>query len=106
MDDARIRGHLGEIEASLVSAPEDVPALGRLIATLEQHCEVIPGGESTWKPEFEEHWGALEEVYAVALDRGMSALDEECGEIVAEAMAELRKIAATALSNVRARQGV
>ena len=97
MDATSIKQHLRQIEAALVSPATDAPTLGRVIATLEQHCEVIPGGEDTWKPRFWANWGALEEVYAVALDRGMSDLDAECQKIIEEGVRELRSIVASVL---------
>lgn len=100
MDDKTIREHLGQMEKALASSPTDIPALGRLIATLEQHCSIIPGGDETWKPTFWEHWSCLEEVYAVALDRGMTGLDEESSKIVGEAIAGLQAALPGATSTV------
>ena len=104
MDGATIKEVLDYVQASLASVPKDIPALGQLIATLEQHCDVLPGGDSTWKPRFWEQWESLEGVYAVALDRQESSLDEECQKIVTDAIAELRTLIADVSETQRTTQ--
>lgn len=38
------------------------------------------------------HWGILEDVYAVALDKGMTELDKHSRELVADALSTLQKV--------------
>ncbi len=89
-----MEGHLVRLEAILTSSPTDVGSLGHLIAALEQYCEMLLPEENVWNDRILEQWGALEEVYAVALDRGRrESLSEDSEKVVVEIVSELRRMA-------------
>jgi hypothetical protein len=84
--------HLKQAQHVLKSSPDSVASLGRMVAELESLYSVLDTGDDDWKARFYDHWGALEEVFAVALDRGLSELDEEGSRIVASALSDLRAL--------------
>lgn len=91
--------YLQQLGAALASTPEDIPTLGRLIATLEQQWELVEGLDETWERAYWDHWPALEEVYAVALDRGKATLDQVDNRILVESIQHLRSVVAAAAAS-------
>lgn len=71
-----------------------------MISELESLGTLVETPPESWRRSFQEQWGTLEEVFAVALDRGWLALDEEGSEIVADAVAKLASLASDALAHL------
>jgi hypothetical protein len=51
--------------------------LDRLIHELEVLLETFPNSDEKWKEKFRSEWWTLEQVYAVACDRGETTLNPE-----------------------------
>ena len=97
MDTNLEKRHLQQMQLSLGSYPASVSSLGRMVAELEALHALLGSRDDTWKKRFYGQWASLEEVFAVALDRQMEALDEEGNRIVSAAIFELRAIVDEAL---------
>lgn len=89
---------LEQMRMSLRYAPASVVALGRLVAELEPLSQQLAAPDREWQRRFLVHWGTLEEVFAVALDRNLETLDVQGAAIVDSALAELRVLADEALA--------
>ncbi|WP_394828245.1 hypothetical protein [Pendulispora albinea] len=67
--------------------------LSNLIDSLRALLDNVEEVSSQWRESFGQHWWTLEQVYAVALDRGnLEALPIESKVLVAEAVTELRRL--------------
>jgi len=66
----------------LSSLTNDIPALINVMEAIEE----------PWKEECRSWWWDLEEIYAVALDRDKSALDENDKQIVFKAVDEIENM--------------
>ena len=66
-----------------IAPPSDPPTTPLSDATPEE-----------WKEAFQSEWWTLEQVYAVALDRGQDPMSGEGGAMVREATARLRDLLA------------
>lgn len=72
--------------------------MGRLVAELESLLQQLVSPDEEWRRRSLGHWGALEEVFAVALDRSSEHLDAESRSIVETAISELRALAGELLT--------
>jgi hypothetical protein len=66
-------------------------ALDALISTLETLLDCLQQQEESWTTEFRKHWGVLEEVHAVALDRGKE-LETEDLRLVDECVQNIKRL--------------
>jgi hypothetical protein len=82
-----------ELTRILDAGADTLAALGRMVTDLElfhSRLEAVPPEVSA---ELYTHWVALEQVFAVSLDRGLKAVDDEGAQIVREAVSALRGFA-------------
>ena len=61
-----------------------------LIDDLAGLLDCLEATDQSWKNEFRAEWWTLEQVYAVALDRGHKTLSEENQRFVTEALANMK----------------
>lgn len=66
--------------------------LGTLIRNLEALLESLQSVNSDWRNLFLREWGKLEDVHAVALDRGTTQLEERQPWLMTEAITELEHL--------------
>jgi hypothetical protein len=60
-----------------------------LITDLSALIDSLEEQEPDWKQRLRDRWSVLEEVYAVALDRGMTRLSEEGERLASDAVEQL-----------------
>lgn len=65
-----------------------------LIATLDALLAALEDAPEDWRKAFQAEWWTLEQVYAVALDRGQDAMAGENGSMVQGAVARLKDLVA------------
>ncbi|HEY9630266.1 MAG TPA: hypothetical protein V6C84_23480 [Coleofasciculaceae cyanobacterium] len=63
-----------------------------LISSLEGLLDVLQEASEEWKASFRSAWWTLEEVYAVASDRGQNYLSSEEQVLVYEAINEIKQL--------------
>ena len=93
MDTDQEGGPAQALRDSLARKPTTVESLGRLVAELESLGAIMEGVDDRWRASFNREWSAIEEVYAVALDREQDVLDEDDQAIIAEATRALQVLA-------------
>lgn len=67
-------------------------ALRQLISNLEGLHGLLENPDENWSHSFYKSWIPLEEVYAVALDRAQSELDEQSLSIIRLSLDKLREV--------------
>jgi len=68
--------------------------LCQLINVLKSLLCALQCAAESWKGSFQEEWWTLEQVYAVALDRGQDPMAGENGAMVRQAVARLKDLVA------------
>jgi hypothetical protein len=63
-----------------------------LINSLRSLLDVLQEARQEWKTSFRSEWWILEEVYAVASDRGQTHLDQEGQNLVYEAIDKMKQL--------------
>jgi hypothetical protein len=63
-----------------------------LIDSLNALLNVLQGASQEWKSSFNAEWWTLEEVYAVALDRGKTRFSQEDEDLIFEAITNMRRL--------------
>ena len=66
--------------------------LDRLIHELEVLLETFPNSDEKWKEKFKSEWWTLEQVYAVACDRGETTLNPESENLVHETLNNMKEL--------------
>jgi hypothetical protein len=66
--------------------------LDRLIHELEVLLETFPNSDEKWKEKFRSEWWTLEQVYAVACDRGETTLNPENENLVYETLENMKNL--------------
>jgi hypothetical protein len=66
--------------------------LDRLISELEDILETFPNSDEKWKENFRSEWWTLEQVYAVACDRGEITLNPESENLVHETLENMKNL--------------
>ena len=66
--------------------------LDRLIHELEVLLETFPNSDEKWKEKFKSEWWTLEQVYAVACDRGETTLNPESENLVNETLNNMKEL--------------
>ena len=64
----------------------------RLIHELEAVLETFPNSDEKWKEKFKSEWWTLEQVYAVACDRGETTLNPESENLVHETLNNMKEL--------------
>lgn len=64
--------------------------LAKLVSNLEKLFESLAHVSDEWRAEFLSKWGVLEDVFASALDKGVSELGDEDTQLINEALGSLR----------------
>ena len=64
----------------------------RLISELENILETFPNSDEKWKDKFKSEWWTLEQVYAVACDRGETTLNPESENLVYETLENMKNL--------------
>ena len=64
----------------------------RLINELEAVLETFPNSDEKWKDKFKNEWWTLEQVYAVACDRGETTLNPENENLVYETLENMKNL--------------
>ena len=67
--------------------------LGYLVRDIEALLNTLQDAEQGWRESAHEEWWTLEQVYAVALDRGQDTLTTESKVLVDEAITNLKALA-------------
>jgi len=79
--------HLGLMQEALEQwNGSKVKELGRLVRQLEALNGSMIDTTKDWDEQFEKRWMLLEEVYAIALDRGSEEIDRLEGNLVHDAI--------------------
>ncbi|MFI5783798.1 hypothetical protein [Nocardia sp. NPDC051570] len=88
----RVHSALAAYRDGTYSLPELIDDLSMLINEMEN--DSVNAINSEWISEFRQQWGTLEEVYAVALDRGQSldALPEKSASAIDSATAHIENM--------------
>lgn len=73
---------------------EGASDLSSLIGGLDSLLECLEAPNEEWKQRFRNKWGTLEQVYAVALDRGQTELSIEDEALVNQAVRNIRQLLA------------
>jgi hypothetical protein len=60
-------------------------SLGPLIGRLDGLLEVLESPDSSWKQRFRQQWGALEDVYAIALSQKEEGRVRDASEVIGQA---------------------
>jgi hypothetical protein len=68
--------------------------LGTLVAGLDSLMACLEAPDQEWIQRFRSEWWTLEQVYAVALDRGKTELSAEDEALVNEAVAKMKQLLA------------
>ena len=66
--------------------------LDRLISELEDILETFPNSNEKWKKKFRSEWWTLEQVYAVACDRGETTLNSESENLTYETLENMKNL--------------
>jgi hypothetical protein len=66
--------------------------LDRLISELEDILETFPNSNEKWKKKFRSEWWTLEQVYAVACDRGETTLNPENENLIYETLENMKNL--------------
>lgn len=66
--------------------------LDRLISELEDILETFPNSNEKWKKKFRSEWWTLEQVYAVACDRGETTLNSESENLIYETLENMKNL--------------
>ncbi len=66
--------------------------LDRLIHELEVLLETFPNSDEKWNEKFRSEWWTLEQVYAVACDRGETTLNPESENLVYETLENMKNL--------------
>jgi hypothetical protein len=74
--------------------------LPRLIADLDALIEALEEVDPAWRRTLRGRWSVLEEVYAVALDRRLTRLDEEGQQLVRKAVDDILQLVTTKPADV------
>jgi hypothetical protein len=82
------------MEEHLRHFEEGVTDLGALIAGLDTLLECLEAADKAWKAQFRSEWWTLEQVYALALDRGQTQLPPESRALINEAVKNMRRLLA------------
>ena len=64
----------------------------RLISELENILETFPNSDEKWKENFRSEWWTLEQVYAVACDRGETTLNPESANLIYETLENMKNL--------------
>jgi hypothetical protein len=64
----------------------------RLISELETVLETFPNSDEKWKEKFRSEWWTLEQVYAVACDRGETILNPESQNLVHKTLDNMKNL--------------
>ena len=64
----------------------------RLIHELEAVLQTFPNSDEKWKEKFRSEWWTLEQVYAVACDRGETTLNPENENLVYETLENMKNL--------------
>ncbi|MDE5088409.1 MAG: hypothetical protein O4805_15240 [Trichodesmium sp. St16_bin2-tuft] len=72
--------------------------LRSLIQTLSELLESLTTTDLKWKDAFQSEWWTLEQVYAVAIDRGEAKLGLESQDLVEEAIGNMKHLLVKAKS--------
>jgi hypothetical protein len=72
-------------------------SLGKLVRDLEALLEALDCIPDTWRESFVIAWGDLEQVHAVALDRGASNLNDQEIRLIGDALKAIRAMVQAAL---------
>jgi hypothetical protein len=84
------RKHLNWMREQIIAYETGASELGALIAGLESLVGTMESLAPKDREDFVRHWGELEQVYAVALDREMQELDCVGQQIVNEGIGKLK----------------
>jgi len=68
--------------------------LQRLIADLDALLCSLQKADETWRSSFQKEWGVLEEVYAIALDKGSEKLPTEHWDLIDNALGNMKRLLA------------
>jgi len=71
--------------------------LGALIAGLEALQDLLETMPDSWRDEFREQWGVLEQVYSAAIDREQPSESVENRALIAPALVRMREMLDEAL---------
>lgn len=85
------RNYLDWMREQIAAYERGASDLGALIAGLESLVGTMESLAPQAREDFVRHWGELEQVYAVLLDRGMQELDRVGQQIVDEAIGKLKR---------------
>ena len=66
--------------------------LDRLISELEVVLATFPNSNEIWKQKFKSEWWTLEQVYAVACDRGETTLNPESENLVHKTLDNMKEL--------------
>jgi hypothetical protein len=98
---ARDRRQLELLRERLFLYERDEIPLRTLIADLDFLIEAFEGADAAWREALRKEWAILEEVNAVALDRGVTELDPESERLVDRAVHGLFELVAAAQEEAR-----
>lgn len=79
-------------------------ALGKLVSTLDGLLSALKDVDKEWKDAALKQWGVLEDVLAVALDRGVKEIPSEHMIIAKRAIGEFRNLVAQGLARNNSRR--
>jgi len=97
----RDRRQLELLKERLFLYERDEIRLRTLIADLDFLIEAFEGADAAWRESLRKEWSVLEEVNAVALDRGFAELDPESERLVDRAVHGLFELVAAAQEEAR-----
>jgi len=92
----RDRRQLGLLKERLFLYERGTIPLRTLIADIDFLIEAFEGVDTAWRELLRKEWSILEEVNAVALDRGIKEFDQESKLLVDRAVQSLFELVATA----------
>ena len=81
--------HLTRMQDRLSMYARGELSLATLIGDLEALMAALTVASSSWRRSFHEHWGTLEQVYAVTADRGEMKLDKDNAALVDQTVKDL-----------------
>jgi hypothetical protein len=97
----RDRRQLDLMKERLLLYERDEIHLPTLIADIDFLIEAFDSVDPVWRQALREEWSVLEEVYAVALDRGHTHLDTDSERLVDRAVEALSELVAAAQQEAR-----
>ncbi|MEB3311259.1 MAG: hypothetical protein VKJ02_13605 [Snowella sp.] len=80
------------IDQYLQQFDENKLPFDRLISVLDALLETLQVSDDEWKEKFRSEWWTLEQVYAVACDRGETTLNIESQNLVCETLDNMKKL--------------